>query len=404
MNGKQLGILVVLVLLLGGAGLVVYKKQQQARSAGNTGIGKKLLSDLPLNEITEVTVRNGTNVVRLVKKENAWRVSERQDYPADFGRLSEFLLKARDLKAVQSEQVGPSQLSRLNLAPGDGTNSPVIVEFKSATKPLNTLVLGKMHLSKPRGPAAMGGEGGWPDGRYIQVGANPGEVAVVSEAFENIEPRPEQWLNKEFIRIEKPSSIELKHSIPTNSWKLTRETESSEWQLADLRAEEKLDTAKIASVTTPFSGASFNDVQPGPLSDAGQTNAPTLLTVRTFDGFSYVIRIGEPRVENYPVGVQVSAEIPKERQPAADEPAEEKTKRDKEFADRQQALETKFKKEKSLENWTFLISTWTVESLLKSRSDLLAAKDQPESGAAEPASEGDAETNAPLALPGAPNP
>src|SRR5437868_3746252 len=115
MNRKQFLILLVLVVVLGGGGLVVYRGQQRAQSSGNPEIGKKLLNDLPVNEVARLTIRQGTNEVNLVKKDDLWRVHERNDYLASFSEISSFLLKARDLKAVQTEQVGASQLPRLQL-------------------------------------------------------------------------------------------------------------------------------------------------------------------------------------------------------------------------------------------------------------------------------------------------
>src|SRR5262249_25159796 len=137
MNRKQLAILFVLVVVVGGAGLMTWKNQQAAQSSGNSGVGKKLFPDFPVNDVAHITIRQGTNEVRLAKKDDVWRVAERQDYPANFSGISDLLLKLRDLKAGQMEQVGPSQLPRLNLAPdGKGTNAPLVVEFKGASDKL----------------------------------------------------------------------------------------------------------------------------------------------------------------------------------------------------------------------------------------------------------------------------
>ncbi len=41
-----------------------------------------------------------------MKKDDLWRVRERNDYAANYNEISDFLLKARDLKVLRSEQVG----------------------------------------------------------------------------------------------------------------------------------------------------------------------------------------------------------------------------------------------------------------------------------------------------------
>ncbi len=376
MNRKQLGILLVLVLVLGVAGVVVFNQQNAARSAGNAGIGQKLLSDLPVNDISHVSIRHGTNEVNLVKKDDTWRVNERADYPANFSQLSEFLLKVRDLKAVQTEQAEPSQLPRLELAPGQGTNSPTVVEFKGqGDKTINRLLLGKMHMNSGRGASPMGeSEGGWPDGRYVIVGTNAGSVAVISNPFENIEPKPEQWLSKDFIHVEKPKSIEVDFPVTTNSWKLTRETESGEWKLADAKPHEELDSTKVSSISSPFSSPSFADVLPGDKIAGAGTNQPMVVKIETFDEFVYTVKIGNKTNDNYLVHFTVAAQLPKERVPGKDEKAEDKAKLDKEFKDRQQKLEDKLKQEQAYGNWTYQVATWVVDPIIKERSQLLAEK------------------------------
>src|SRR6202012_1100474 len=122
--------------------------------------------------------------------------------------------------------IGPSQLGRMDLAPGRGSNSAVVVDFNdSLDKTLSTLLLGKMHMKKSPTPSQMEGPDGIPDGRYVEVGTNSQQVALISDALENLDANPDQWLNKDFFKIEKPKVIEVDFSVATNSWKLIRETE-----------------------------------------------------------------------------------------------------------------------------------------------------------------------------------
>ncbi len=64
-------------------------------------------------------------------------------------------------------------------------------------------------------------------------------MSVIAEPLANIEPKPDQWLNKDFFSIEKPKTIAVDFpAAPTNSWKITRETEAGEWKLADAKPDE----------------------------------------------------------------------------------------------------------------------------------------------------------------------
>ena len=170
MNLKQLGILIAVVIVIAGAGLVLHNHQKADWAGRGADVGKKLLGDFPVNDIAHIEIKHGTNVMNLAKKEGLWRVRERGDYPANFSQISEFLLKARDQKIVQVEEIGPSQLARMELAQGQGSNSAVVVEFKDQSeKPIRTLLLGKKHMKKSPSPAPSEGEEGFPDGRYVEV-------------------------------------------------------------------------------------------------------------------------------------------------------------------------------------------------------------------------------------------
>ena len=177
MNRKQFIILVVLVVALGIAGLLLYQRNQSSwQGSGRQGAAQKLLGDLPVNDVAAIVIKGGTNQLDLVKKDNLWRVKERDDYPANFTEISGFLLKALDLKAAQSEEIGPSQLGRYKLLPpGPATNTAVLVELRDQNgKVIKSLLLGKTHMRKSEGrPSPMGEMGdneGFPDGRYVMVG------------------------------------------------------------------------------------------------------------------------------------------------------------------------------------------------------------------------------------------
>lgn len=380
MNRKQLFILLVLLVVFGVAGLMVYRKQNQSTGSSSPLVGKKVIGDFPLNDIAQIVVQQGTNRVNLVKKDDRWRVQERDNYAANYSEISQFLIKLNDIKVVQTEEVGPSQLARLWLVPGTGTNTPTILEFRDASgKPLKTVLLGKKHMRKSARPSPMGdfGDEGYADGRYVLVGTNGTSVALISEAFANIEPKPDQWLNKDFFRLEKPRTISVQFQEPTNSWTLTRENETAQWTLVDAKPEEQLDSTKVSGVSNPFSSPSFNDLLVGVSPEEVGLDKPVTVKVDTFDHFAYTVRVGIKTNEAFPLMVNVDANLPKERTPVADEKPEDKEKLDKEFQEKLKKQQEKLDKEKAFADRIFLVSSWSVDSLLKERAQLLAQKTSP---------------------------
>jgi len=411
MNQKQLLILVVLVVALGVVGLVIHQRNQTSwQGASRQGAAAKLLGDLPVNDVASIVIKGGTNELDLVKQDNLWRVKQRNNYPANFSEISGFLLKAADLKAVQSEEIGPSQLGRYKLLPpGPATNTAVLVELcDQGGKAIRSLLLGKSHMHKGEGrPSPMGDMGdneGWPDGRYVMVGTSSRNVAVVSDPLSNLEAKPESWLNKDFLKVEKIRSIAVTYPASTNSWKVTRDTETaSDWKLVDAKPEEKLDSSKTSSFSYALSSPSFNDVLPADAKpEPAGLDKPTVVTLDTFEDFTYTIKLGQKTNDNIPMLVAVTAQIPKERTAGKDEKPEEKTRLDKEFKEKQKKLEDKLAQEQAYGKWIYQVSNWTFDSLLKDRKDLLVEKkEEPKKDekpvAADPARMGS--TNEPPVVP-----
>jgi hypothetical protein len=122
-----------------------------------------------------------------------------------------------------------------------------------------------------------------------------------------------------------------------------------------------------------------------------------VVTVETFESFTYTIKLGAKTNENFPLKLQVVAQLPKERTPGKDEKPEDKDRLDKEFKERQKKQEEKLAQEKQYEKWTYLASSWTADQVLKERSQLLAEKKEE-----KPADGAEASTNAPPATPAIP--
>ncbi len=392
MNRKQLTLILVAFVVLGGLGLWLRNRDVAAYKTTSGQMGQKVLGDFDVNAVARLVIKQGTNRLDLVKKDDRWVVSERADYPANFSEVGDTLRKLWELKIAQSVPgpLGASALDRLELSL-EATNHPAtLVELQDKDgKPLRSLLLGKQSRSQPTAPSQFGGEEGFPDGRYVMVaGQAANGASLVSESFTSLEPKPETWLSKDFFKVEKVKSISVTFPEATNSWKLARASETNDWVLADAKPEEKLDSSKISGLPTALSYPSFEDVVVNPnLAELGLDN-PTVAELETTDGFTYTIKAGKKGAEDkYYLTVAVTADFPKERTAGKDEKPEDKAKLDKEFKEKTDKLEEKFKTEKALEGRVFAVSKWTLDSLLKHRADLLQVekKEEKKDGAAAPA-------------------
>jgi hypothetical protein len=395
MKGKQFVILLIVGLAAGLIGWTITKRNRESYKTSDAS-GQKLMPGFPINDVGQLRIKQTTNEVNLLKKEDLWRVKERGEYPANFTELGDFLRKMQDLKTLEEVKVGPSQMGRLELNAPDkgGSNAATLVEFKdSKGTNLKSLLLGKKYSKAAPEDSQFGG-GGFPVGRYVMVPGAENKVWLINDALSQVEAKPENWLNKDFFKVEKLKSISVTHPEGTNSWTLMREKEGGDLKLADTKEGENLDTGKASGAGYALSSPSFNDViVDSKPADTG-LDKPIVAKLETFDGFTYNVKLGKPlKEEIYPFQFSVEANLPKQREPGKDEKPEDKEKLDKEFKEKQTKLEEKLKNEKKFEKWTYLVAKWSVDPLLKVRKDLLADKkeekkdDKKDSAAPPPAAD-----------------
>lgn len=395
MNQKQLTILVVVGLLLGGLAFLVKQSRQKDFESRDVGVGQKLLEDFPTTDVAGVTIKTHEAEVNLAKGE-VWTVKERSDYPAAFAEVADLVRKLWELKAAQSQKVGPSQWARLGLAAPDakdaGTNVATVVELKGKDgKVLRTVYLGKKQMRDSGGQF-----GGYPVGRWVAIPSNKETVFLTSETFNEAEAKIDTWLSKDFFKVEKLKSISLISTNATNSWSASRTNETSDWVLADLKPEENPDKSKMSGFNWALSSPSFSDVHPKdaePVKDAFAQ--ATTVKLSTFEGFEYEVKVGaQPDADSFYIAVGVSADLPKERAVPADEKPEDKEKAEKAWKESQEKLTEKLKKEQAFGNWVYKVAKWTVDSVLKDRASFMVDKK-----AEAPAAGGDASVSPPP-LPG----
>jgi len=381
MNRKQFLWLLALVVVLGGAAWWSYRQEGRTWQRSSVTTQARLLPDLPVNDVAHVRIRQGINELNLVRKDGLWRVRERGDYPANFRQISDWIVKASELKAVQVEEIGPSQLGRLSLLPpGPETNTATLVEFLDASgKRLGGLLLGKTQNRAPATGLGGGSDDAFPVGRWVMTLAATNRAVMIADSLSNLEARPEQWINKDFFKVERPKLIRVEFPEATNSWAIRREKETDPWQLVDARPGETLDSSKATSATSGLSWPSFLDVLP-PDTPPGEVglDRPVKVHVETFDDFSYDLTVGTKTNQAYHLCVAVSANLPEQRTPGENEKPEDKERLDKEFKEKRDKLAEKLAQEKKLEGWIYKVSTWTFDNLLKPRAEMLSQPAAPE--------------------------
>jgi hypothetical protein len=351
MNRRQFAILLVALVLIGSAGLIVINRHNESWNVRETKVGDKLLPNFRPNDIAAIHIK-GLVDLNVENKDGVWCVKERGNYPANYDRIKNLLLRIKDIKVVQSDDIGPSQRARVELEePGKGVGSGTLVEFKDAGgKVLDSLLVGKRHL-RPETASDPFRMRGLFDGCYVLLPKEPQNVLLISDELAGISAEPGAWLNTEFCKIENVKSIALAGSGGANLWTLLRASESKPWSLADANPSEVLDVTKAAQSAELLNFLAFVDI----ISNAVPTEHVLMeqkeLKIETFAHFFYTLQILSQREGMFQVALGVRAEI----QPGAT------------------ALQDKLGHESrfATNGWNYMVESKMLEPLLCERANLI---------------------------------
>jgi hypothetical protein len=363
MKRKQVYLLLGIALILVIAG-TIFQMRQSSTWKGESS-NRQIYSNLAVNDVTKVRVQAGKENLSLQTSGDGWQVAERYGYPADFAKIRELLRSIWELKYVRALEVGPSQFGRLQLLPpGQGDQSGTEIDLLSnGDKKVATLILGKKPSSSESAPGS---------GRFALNPEKKEQVYLIDETFPSLDPlNPSNWLNKQFIDTQKVRSVVRGNVGNAVGWKVSRKDEHADWELQDAAANESLEKENA----NPLSSLSISlqDVRPEntPVSETG-LQQPLVVELETFEGFHYRLEIGGAGPEQtHFLRVKVSANLTETRTPQANETPEEKTKKDAEFTKQLEEWKIRLASEQKLEHWVFLVSDWSLDPLLKARTDFV---------------------------------
>ena len=283
--------------------------------------GKAILPNLSVADVARVEVGGK---LTLASSADGWKIESLHGYPADREKIAENLMKLAELKVGQ-------------VARGRKLGAETAVVLKdSAGKELATLKLGDKHMKKPTGQAAMYGGGGYPDGRYA---AFDGETVLVKDALEAFDGDVKKWCNPRIASIQSSDVSAVSFRQGKELVELEKGTNST-WVLKGLGPKEELDTSKTYSLDSALSYLDFASVADPKLTEAElgfSTGAVYTVTVK--EGSNTVSHVAT-------VGNKV-----------------------KDGSDRYFKLDDG--------KWVFTIASYSAESMMKTRKDLVKAKEEP---------------------------
>jgi len=350
MNARIALALLVLLAVIGGTALVYNYKERSERADNVATLGRPLLKDLKAADIASIRIVEPKATLTLKREQESWVIAERRNFPADIGKVREFVVKLLGLKVGQSEPIGEKDRARLNLD-ASGTQ----LEFLGVDgKPLAKLAVGKKYFKRE----VENPEKANADGRFVALPGEAGTVVIVSDPLTQASAKSAEWIDHSSFQVEKVKAMDVRLSNG-EQWRLSRSGDNAEWKLEPQKPGEKLDTGRANAATYSLSLLELADVAPDDARDTG-LDKPATINAATLDGLTYDIKVGKLQGDNYYVRFNSSGTPPAE---SAGPDAE-----------RLKKLRERLPREKQLAQYVLLVPKSKLDDTLKPRAELLEKK------------------------------
>ena len=304
MNARVAAILLVLLVVLGGGALLYYNQERARRPQNVATLGRTLLQDLKIAEVASIRIVEPKSALTVQRRDEGWTIAERDGFPADLGKVREFVLKLAALKVGQSEPIGEKDRARLNL---DASGTQVELGGPEG-KPLAKLTVGKKYWKRePESPEKTPA-----DGRFIGLPAEPQQAYLVSDPLVQASTRTADWIDRSSFQVEKVKALEVRYP-DGGGYRIERAADNADWQLDGLPPGGKVDTGRANAASYSLSLLELADVAPRDAANTG-LDKPTLVNATTLAGRTYAIKVGRLEGENYYVSFQSSGPDEKPRE------------------------------------------------------------------------------------------
>jgi hypothetical protein len=297
------GLAAALVVL---ALLALYgQRRDDAPSAENRVLLPEI--EAAIEDVDRVAVVGAGNepIATLVRRENAWVVSEKDGYPADVVKIRQALLGLAEARVVEQKTGNPEFYDRL------GVQS---VEEDNATGLAITPYVGDSAL-----PTVIVGDVAGTDSRYVRR-ADEAESNMVNRALD-IPRDAAQWVDPSIvdIRSARVQEVTIEHPDGETVRVSKDNPEQTNFDVAGIPEDRELLYPGVANVmANALRELSLEDVESA---NGDPTEEPVRTTFRTFDGLVVTVS-GVERDEEAWIELQAAA-APSSSEAAADSAAAE---------------------------------------------------------------------------------
>ncbi|MCB1845710.1 MAG: DUF4340 domain-containing protein, partial [Halioglobus sp.] len=169
-TGKSIAVVAALLVIAA----VILKSGLMTRQSDDSGLLLPALKS-QLNELGTVRLTQAEDAVTIKKSGDGWLVAEKDNYPADAGKLRKTLLDLAEARKLEAKTANPERLAQLGLA-ADAESTDVTLEGTSADAfTAISLVAGKSAQSKYRYVRMSNDNQAWLIDRNPELSAVPGD-------------------------------------------------------------------------------------------------------------------------------------------------------------------------------------------------------------------------------------
>lgn len=267
MTSRNLSILGLVAVIAVVAGVWLAGRQASPPSSESTVLYPDLKKEIEAVTAVRI-VKGGTPTVELKRAEGGWTVAERNDFPADDGKLRKLLTDLADAKVLEEKTSNPESYKALGVEDvSDSAAGGMQIEIDGPKQPVK-LVIGKQ---------ASGASS-----HYVRRAGEP-KSWLINKSLDT-SSSADQWLRKSVIDVsaDRVQSAEVRVGTAKPYTALKKTRADAEFTVDSLPKGKELSSASAAdNFASALSSLALSDVKQA----SAMTDKPTAqTTIKTFDG------------------------------------------------------------------------------------------------------------------------
>jgi hypothetical protein len=206
MNKKHISIFLAVTVVVVIAAVIAVNQQQSA--VVNKQAGEDLFPGLEakVNDVAKLEIVKGEDRVTIQRADNNWQIVEKDNYPADFSKIKEVVMKVAGFTTIEAKTKIPDNYGKLNVEdPTLEDAKSILVSIKdNADNELASVIVGRMEA----GSFATVGQ----DKTYVRK-ANDDQVWLVKGGLV-VDEQASDWVAEEILNIasSRVKKVEITHN------------------------------------------------------------------------------------------------------------------------------------------------------------------------------------------------